>query len=142
MSQTCIGVLLELATGRVISRHTQRGRNMDTFSLTDADIAVARKIGINLKDVAALKYAHGRGGLNGIGLFSDGRSSNPFGVPDSVFKYVPTNPGENYGPEPRLTDDDAPPTRTLFDPAAGVEVGIVFPDGSTSVTKRSGKGGK
>ncbi|MGA6973803.1 MAG: hypothetical protein WBY93_19400 [Candidatus Binatus sp.] len=102
-------------------------------SLNDNDIRVARALGVNLTDLARLKYTHGKSGLAGIALHAD---QNPYGAP--ALKYKPTDPGRNLGPEPRTVvepedSDSENPTRVLYDPVAGV----VYPNGDTNVTKRA-----
>jgi hypothetical protein len=129
--------IIDHRSGNLIARHAQEKKeenNMSTIHhLTEADIAVARALGVNLKDVSALKYAHGQGGLNGVALLADERSKSPFGTLPP--KYVPTNPGllTDEGGVPVRTiiepedSDSEHPSRTLLDPRAGVEVGISFP---------------
>ena len=123
MSQTCIGVLLELATGRVISRHAQKRGNMkDEFSLNVADVKVARSMGIELKAVAHLKYKTGKGGLANRAL-SAADTSSPYGTPPPTYK--PTDPG--------LIDDEDDEDDEDED---NQTIGVVFPDKTTNRSRR------
>ncbi len=78
------------------------------ISLNDADLKIARTIGIDLKAVARLKYKYGRGGLSGVALLSMGKG----GFLDTGLgtgPIPPTNPG-------RLTDKGGVPIRTIIEP--------------------------
>ena len=82
---------------------------------------------------------HGQRGFSGVALFSDERS-NPYGV--KIAPIPPTNPGA-------LTDTGGVPIRTVVEPEdsdseevkdpAGIITRpsrVLFPDGSTSISKR------
>ncbi len=113
----CVGGLaiqISDARGNLISRNAQEGvlkmsilGSTDEHYLNDADIKVAHAMGIDPKAIAAVKYRHGRRGLSGIPLIALHGVKSPFAPP--------------------ADDEDD-------DDSSGM--GIRYPDGSTSISKR------
>jgi hypothetical protein len=59
-----------------IGANTDSG--MTTMNLSPAERRIALAMGVPLSDVAALKRAHGRGGLAGVALHGSPRVTSPF----------------------------------------------------------------
>jgi hypothetical protein len=93
------GPLIEILDkrGRLVARHAQekKGGNKMTidYSLTDADIHVARALGIELNAVARLKYASGASGMAGkfAGTFKADADDNDAVAIGVVFPDKTTN---------------------------------------------------
>jgi hypothetical protein len=101
------------ARGDLISRNARGGVNIMSISLNAADIKVAHAMGIDPKAVAMLKYKHGAGGLANVALLGADTTASPF---------APAKPDN---------DDEMDPT-----------MGISFPNGETSRSKKRNAGGK
>jgi hypothetical protein len=128
--------------GNLIARNAREGvKKMSTeISLNDADLKVARAMGIDAKSVARIKHEHGRGGLSGIALHAGGPLDG-FGYP-SPFHPVKDAPATNPG---RITKGGGVPVRTIIEPEnsddedvkdpAGIitrPMRVLFPSGSRS----------
>jgi len=82
---------------------------------------------------------HGKGGLCGIALFSEERT-NPYGV--KISPIPPTNPGWlDSKPVPTVIEPENSDDEMVRDPAGIITrpSRILFPDGSTNVTKRDAR---
>jgi hypothetical protein len=125
----------------------ERGHRMSTLatqSLTPAQRCVNAALGIADADVATMIKRHGKGGLAGVALLSEERSTNPYGV--KIARIPATNPGWIDDATPgvpviEIREPDDSDAELVRDPA-GLLIKpsrVLFPDGSTNITKRDAR---
>lgn len=93
-----------------------RTQGMTTMNLSPAERQVALAMGVPLEDAAALKRAHGRGGLAGIALHREVRTSLP-------------RPRSEGSPESDQDEKAIDRTKPIFDQRP---MGVTFPDRTRS----------